>query len=52
MNEALDKSITTLFLRVQKNIDHFIFISKRINSKKGEFNKFVPQEILNELKSF
>ena len=53
MNEALDKSITTLFLPCSK--EHSIISSslvKELILKKGEFNKFVPQEILNELKSF
>ena len=53
MNEALDKSITTLFLPCSK--EHSIISSslvKELVLKKGEFNKFVPKEILNELKSF
>ena len=53
MNEALDNSITTLFLPCSK--EHSIISSslvKELILKKGEFNKFVPKEILDELKSF
>ena len=53
MNEALDKSIITLFLPCSKK--HSIISStlvKELILKKGEFNKFVPKEILDELKSF
>ncbi|MBH76413.1 MAG: pantetheine-phosphate adenylyltransferase [Flavobacteriales bacterium] len=53
MNEALDKSIITLFLPCSKK---YSIISsslvKELILKKGEFNKFVPKEILDELKSF
>ena len=53
MNEALDKSITTLFLPCSK--EHSIIsssLAKELILKKGEFNKFIPKEILDELKSF
>ena len=52
MNEALDKSITTLFLPCSK--EHSIISSslvKELILKKGEFNKFIPKEILDDLKS-
>ena len=53
MNETLDKSITTLFLPCSK--ENSIISSslvKELILKKGEFNRFVPKEIIDELKSF
>ena len=53
MNEALEESIITLFFPCSKK--HSIISSslvKELILKKGEFNKFVPKEILDELNSF
>ena len=51
MNEELEKTITTIFIPCSKNFNEISSsLVKELIINKGPFEKFVPKEIIHELK--